>query len=227
MRRGFTLSELLVAVAIIGLVMAGLLTLLVQGNQSYLTGSNQAEAQAVARATIERMTVDLREAGYDPRGTGFNAVEPAQATAFTLHFDWNASGASQPAPTVVDVPYTVGGVVTDVPRGERVTYTVDPAAGTLSRQESGVDAQPQVLLTAVQQAAVGQDCTGTQILNPPFFQYCDANSGTLASPVGAPGAIRSVIVSFRIGPQSQPPPSIWQAGAVTVTMSDRIRLRNR
>jgi hypothetical protein len=33
-------------------------------------------------------------------------------------------------------------------------------------------------------------------------------------------------VNLRVGVQNQPP-AIWMAGAVTVTMSDRIRLRNR
>ena len=58
--RGFTLAELLVAIAILGLIMGGILTLLMTGNQSYLTGSNQAEAQGAVRAALERMTTDLR-----------------------------------------------------------------------------------------------------------------------------------------------------------------------
>ena len=44
-QRGFTLTELLVACALIGLVMAGLFSMLQSGQQTYLTGTNQVEAQ--------------------------------------------------------------------------------------------------------------------------------------------------------------------------------------
>src|SRR5574337_258598 len=67
-QRGFTLAELLVAIAIVGLVMTGLLTLLKKGNESYLAGANQVEAQAAVRAVLERMTQEIREAGYNPFG---------------------------------------------------------------------------------------------------------------------------------------------------------------
>lgn len=255
-QRGFTLAELLVAIAIVGLIMAGLLTLLMQGNQSYLTGSNQVEAQAATRSALEQMTTDIREAGYDPAFCGcvgpgspaqcpapgpanpcFSAVTAANgsctapalpaATGFTLCNDWNGSGAIQPAPTTVAVPYTFGGVATNVNRGELITYNLVLAAGgafDLTRQESAVDAQPQVLLTQAQRAVTGVDCAGVQIANPPIFQYCN-NAVPPAAAVN-PQDIRSIVVNLRVGVQSQPP-GIWQAGAITVTMSDRIRLRNR
>ncbi|MBI2555449.1 MAG: prepilin-type N-terminal cleavage/methylation domain-containing protein, partial [Candidatus Rokubacteria bacterium] len=35
-QRGFTLAELLVVIAVIGVIMIGILTLLMTGNQSYL-----------------------------------------------------------------------------------------------------------------------------------------------------------------------------------------------
>ncbi|MBI2544773.1 MAG: prepilin-type N-terminal cleavage/methylation domain-containing protein, partial [Candidatus Rokubacteria bacterium] len=96
-QRGFTLAELLVVIAVIGVIMIGILTLLMTGNQSYLTGANQAEAQAAARAALERITLDMREAGYGPltdqncnpppNGPAafcFNAVVNPTNTAFTL-----------------------------------------------------------------------------------------------------------------------------------------------
>ena len=47
-QRGFTLAELLVVTALVGLVMAGVLTLLMSSNQSYQRGTNQVEAQLTA-----------------------------------------------------------------------------------------------------------------------------------------------------------------------------------
>src|SRR3989304_2618201 len=74
-QRGVTPAGLLVALAILGLIMLGVMTLLMTGNQSYLTGSNQAEAQAAVRAALERITADIREAGYGPT-TDQNCTAP-------------------------------------------------------------------------------------------------------------------------------------------------------
>jgi hypothetical protein len=77
------------------------------------------------------------------------------------------------------------------------------------------------LVTSAQQASAGGALQ-------PFFQYLDA-SGVLMTPAAAaatPWLIRTIWVQMRVGVQNQPP-AIWQTGAVQVTMSDRIRLRNR
>ena len=245
-QRGFTLAELLVAIAIVGLVMTGLLTLLMAGNESYLTGSNQVEAQAAIRAALERMTQEIREAGYNPGGLppctpppplGSACLDPivTTATGFTIQNDWNGSGAvSPPVPPVVIEPtvrvclsytWAPGDAFcppATVSRGEQITYAV--VGGNLTRQETVVDAQPQTLVTSVTQANLG----GVQ----PFFQYLDANGCVIGVVCPTTGAIptqadiRTVVVNLQVGVQNQPP-AIWQAGAIQVTMSDRIRLRNR
>lgn len=245
-RRGFTLTELLVAVAVLGLIMTGLLTLMMSGNQTYLTGSNQADAQGAARAVLERMTTDLREAGYDPTGTGctgantpagcFSAVTRIGGTCaanplfpqpdrFSLCYDWNGDGTVQGPAQAFLVPYVFGGVATNVLRGEMVTYRVNGTV--LQRQEIGVQGQPQDLLAAVQQVARGVDCGGNQIANPPFFQYCTAAGGTAVNAED----IRSIVVNLQAGVQNAPvagvQPTSWQAGRIQVAMSHRIRLRNR
>lgn len=61
-RRGFTLAELLVVTAIIGMVMAGIFTLQLQGEQAFLLGSNRVEAQQNARIALDLITRDLRTA---------------------------------------------------------------------------------------------------------------------------------------------------------------------
>ncbi len=259
-QRGFTLTELLVAIALVGLIMTGILSLLMTGNQSYLTGSNQVEAQAALRAALEKMTMDIREAGYDPQGRGacapnpvgpppgpipancYDAITNASGLSFTIQSDWNGSGAIEVA-AVAPITYTFGGVATAVNRGEQITYTVVPG-GALCRQESAVDLPPipatpcqpalpagQPLVTSVQQAAVnvGNRCTGAVVIPPPIFEYCDVNGNLIAGdPVPAANAwqIATVVVNMQVGVQNQPP-VIWQTGAVQVTMSDRIRLRNR
>jgi prepilin-type N-terminal cleavage/methylation domain-containing protein len=61
-QKGFTLAELLVVTAIIGLVMAGIFTLQQQGNQAYLYGSNRVETQQNSRVALDLMTRELRSA---------------------------------------------------------------------------------------------------------------------------------------------------------------------
>ena len=60
--RGFTLTELLVACAIIGMVMAGIFTLQQQGQSAYLWGSARVEVQQNARLALDLMTRELRSA---------------------------------------------------------------------------------------------------------------------------------------------------------------------
>lgn len=59
-QRGFSLTELLVACAILGIVLAGLVTLQQQGQAAYLVGAARAEVQANARHAVESLTTELR-----------------------------------------------------------------------------------------------------------------------------------------------------------------------
>lgn len=62
-QRGYTLAELLITVAILGLIMAAVLAVQMTSNTMFLRGENQAEAQQGARAAM-LMEEDLRMAGY-------------------------------------------------------------------------------------------------------------------------------------------------------------------
>ena len=95
---GFTLAELLIACALIGFVMSGLYALLTSGQQMYLTGTNQMDAQQTLRLAVQRITTEVRDGGYCPTcGTGspaitaFSAITSANATGFTIQNDWDAS----------------------------------------------------------------------------------------------------------------------------------------
>lgn len=61
--RGFTLAELLVTIAIVGLIMAAVVNIQVTGTTIGQAGENKAEAQQAARAAI-MMEEDIRAAGY-------------------------------------------------------------------------------------------------------------------------------------------------------------------
>jgi prepilin-type N-terminal cleavage/methylation domain-containing protein len=61
-QRGFTLTDLLVATAVIALVMTGVFVIQQQGQQAYLLGASRVETQQSARVALDRMTRELRNA---------------------------------------------------------------------------------------------------------------------------------------------------------------------
>ncbi len=221
-QHGFTMTELLVACAMIGVVMAGLFSILQTGQQSYLTGTNQVEAQQALRLTLLRVTNELREAGYCPScGTGaapFSAITgPTAGTApsasgFTLQSDWSGNATIE----TVGVPHVVtdGAGVTCVPnvscvtRGEQIIYSF--SAGTLTRREMGVD---NIAVTVVSNLA------------SLTFTYLDVDGVAFTPTTATQANVRTVVVSAVGQPQVQP--TAASAGRVQVAMTDSVRLRNR
>jgi prepilin-type N-terminal cleavage/methylation domain-containing protein len=214
-QRGFTLTELLVACALIGLVMGGLFSMLRAGQQTYLTGTNQVEAQQALRLALLRMTNEIRDAGYCPTcGTGnpsitnFDAVTASSATSFTVQNDWNGTwDGTNGIFTGGTVPHVVlnsDGTTTTTNRGEQVTYTF--SSGSLTRREIGIDAAPVVIASGISSLA---------------FTYLDAAGATTTTAAD----IRAIVVNVVGQPLNQP--STFQAGRVQVAMTDSIRLRNR
>ncbi|HLF47894.1 MAG TPA: prepilin-type N-terminal cleavage/methylation domain-containing protein [Methylomirabilota bacterium] len=198
-RNGFTMAELLVTCAVMGLVLGGLSMILIQGNQIYLAGSGQVEAQQAARAALQRMAQDVQAAGYDPQGLAgqaplacaWNPVVGASpgfgvptATSLTIQNDNDANGCIQAA--------------------ERVWYNL--SGRDLQRQDFSVDAVPQTIIGGVQALA---------------FTYLDIDGNATANTA----LIRAVDITLTTQPERVA--SIWQAGRVSVTVRDRIRLRNR
>ncbi len=95
-QRGFTLAELLITIAILGLIMGAVLGVQMTSSTMFLRGENQAESQQSARASM-LLEEDLRMAGYGcpalgctaPGTTAANCPAPA---AGALVF--NAANAS-------------------------------------------------------------------------------------------------------------------------------------
>lgn len=122
--RGATLAEVLVVTAVLGLLVAGILSLLETGVRGYVWGAARVEAQQSARIGLERMTKELRDAGYDPTGAGLAAVVIAEPERVVFQRDLNGNGAIDPT-------------------SERVTFLLRPGERIL-RREAGGGAQPLV-----------------------------------------------------------------------------------
>ncbi len=201
-RNGFTMAELLVTCAVMGLVLGGLSMILIQGNQIYLAGSGQVEAQQAARAALERMAQEIQAAGYDPQG--FAGQLPAPA----LPCPWDpvvgaSPGFGVPTATSLTVQNDNDGNGC-IQAAERVWYNL--SGGNLQRQDFSVDAVPLTIIGGVQALA---------------FTYLDIDGNATANTAW----IRAVDITLTTQPERVA--SIWQAGRVSVTVRDRIRLRNR
>ena len=213
---GFTLSELLVACAVVGFVMAGLLLMLQSGQQSYLVGSHQVEAQQTARLAIDRMVQEIRTGGFCPTCangvTPFDAITPQaggvlSASSFVIQNDWDGTwdGTTGISPSGT-VNYTTDGGVTTTQRGERIIYAYNSGAGTLTRQEIGVDATALTVASGI---------------NSLTFSYLDSGGATTTTPANA----RTVVITLTTQPALQG--ASTSTGKVLVTMTDSVRLRNR
>jgi prepilin-type N-terminal cleavage/methylation domain-containing protein len=60
--RGFALAELLIACAVLGVLLAGMFTLLQGGQFAYLWGAARVQAQQNTRWTLDMMSRELRTA---------------------------------------------------------------------------------------------------------------------------------------------------------------------
>jgi prepilin-type N-terminal cleavage/methylation domain-containing protein len=212
--RGFTLAELLITTAIVGLVMSGLWVMLSTGQESYLVGSSQAEAQQNLRLAVDRMVQELRNAGYCPTCSNscsspptnvgpFSSITAQSATGFTIQNDWDGSYNCVNG-TGINTTASVNYLGSGTQRGEQILYAV--ASGNLTRREIGVDGAPVLLASGI---------------NAATFTYLDVNGNVTATAAN----IRRVVITITAQPQFQP--AATQQGRATVTVQDTVRLRNR
>ena len=119
---GFSLPELLVSLAVLGLLLAGTFIILDGSLRAYGEGVARLAAQQSARVALDRMVKELREAGYDPTSAGIAPIVAATPTLVSFQNDLNGNG------------------VVDATR-ERVTYLLRPDESIL-RRDAGGGAQP-------------------------------------------------------------------------------------
>src|SRR5262245_1426855 len=221
---GFTLTELLVTMAIVGVVIGGLSIMITTGQRQYMMGAGQVEAQQNVRIAFDRMVREIREAGYNPTmnpalvaivNTGGGTAMPT-ATAFMIQNDWNGNGAidnniaiclpSGAAPAGVPLTCPPNNTL----HGEQVRYVIN--GKQLTRQESGVDAAAQVMIAGV-------DTTG--IATPFDFRASDG-----VTVPGTPANIARVTLTLQTLPEDNKGIGAT-AGHVVVRMYDTVRLRNK
>lgn len=96
-RAGFTVTEIMIAIAIVSIVMLGIFSLYIGQHSSYLHQQEILQLQQQMRVTLNKMVKDIRTAGYDP--AQFNETTPntfgiqtAQANLIYYTADTNSNG---------------------------------------------------------------------------------------------------------------------------------------
>lgn len=92
MNKGFTLVELLIAMAVSGIIMTGVYSAFKSQQDSYLAQEQVAEMQQNIRAGLYVMSKDLRMAGYDPSGDAGAGIVAAKKDAISFSLDMNEDG---------------------------------------------------------------------------------------------------------------------------------------
>lgn len=115
-----SLAELLVALALVGMVLAGVFGILDQGQRLHAFGAARVESQQTARIALERLAREIRHAGEGQAGADFPAVSVAEPSRIVLHFDVNGDGLI-------------------AANGETVTWLL---RGRVLRRDAGGGAQP-------------------------------------------------------------------------------------
>ena len=112
------LTDLLTALAVVGLVFAATLTVFAHGQRAYTQGAARVESQQNARIALSRMAREIRQAGAG--GGTLSPIAVAEPSRIVLQHDVDGDGSA-------------------ATRGETVTWQL--SAGIL-RRNAGGGAQP-------------------------------------------------------------------------------------
>ena len=110
---GFTLVEIMIAMALGGIVMALIYTAFQSQQRSYLAQGQVEAMQQNVRAGLDIMTREIRMAGLNPPGEDSATITAADATSITFSMDLNGNKSIVPDATNP---------------GENITYSLYTAA---------------------------------------------------------------------------------------------------
>jgi len=195
---GFSLVELLIAIAISGIVLAAVSSLFIMQNKSYSVQEQVAEMQQNARAAMDIMAREIRMAGYDPTGSANASI--VSATSNSINFTQDITGSSNPS----DPYYPSDGDTADA--NENITYSLYTSSGIqkIGRNTGGVN---QPVAENIQALA---------------FAYLDS-SGT---PTAVIAKIRQIKITIKARTANPDPDYTTNGGYRTCTLTSLITPRN-
>ncbi len=95
--RGFSLTEILVALLLASLLSTGIYKVYISQNKSYVVQERVAEMHQNLRAAMFMMTREIRMAGYDPTGEAGAEISTADQNNIQFSMDVTEDGAILPA----------------------------------------------------------------------------------------------------------------------------------
>ena len=98
--RGFTLAEVMVAMAVMSVVMVMVISVTTSLSRSNATQNVAAGVQQVTRAGIDIMTRNIRKAGLNP--LNINPIGIVQATSNSIRFQYDTNGSGTIATNAID-----------------------------------------------------------------------------------------------------------------------------
>jgi prepilin-type N-terminal cleavage/methylation domain-containing protein len=145
---GFTIAELMVACAIIGLIMAGTFVALRNGSDAYEYGVGRVEVQENGRVGIDRMIRDLRSASNiiaaNQTSINFQYIDgdTGAVTTVTYSLDGTDLRRNQTAPAVAN-NIVIGGVNTLDLRYYDNNHTITGVVANIRVVDVRIITQPQ------------------------------------------------------------------------------------
>jgi prepilin-type N-terminal cleavage/methylation domain-containing protein len=155
-KEGFSLIELLVAMAIMSVVSVAIYGVFSVSSRTYTTQGVAADVQQSVRAAMEVMLQDIRMAGLDPTASGNFGIELAETAKLRFTSDSIDAGIGD-----------FNGVLDDA-NSERITYVIQGAELNQILYETTASENSQPLISDVQNLT---------------FTYFDADGNNLGSPV--------------------------------------------
>lgn len=196
---GFTLPELLVAIAIVSIVLVAIIGMFEKLSRSYTAQNALADLQQGVRSTLDVMADDIRMAGYNPLDTQAAdpfGIEKAEAFRLRLTADRNEDGLITIPPPGVDCE-------------EIITYQYLP--GQRSVQKRWCEGRPRQT-TETLFGGTDNPINVTSL----SFNYLDGND--------VPTSIRSAIRAIEVMLTAEAPAG--RDGMVSRTYKTRIECRN-
>jgi len=194
---GFTLVELMVALAVGSIVMAAVMTAFLSQHNTYLAQGQVVEMQQNARVALDMLELDIRSAGYDPNNLGAGittaGIDPLTGVAATLTFtrDDGTGVLETISYSLVDAFATEGrndGVVDDLGRNEGIGS--QPVAENISQLEFRYlngDGNPTAVLAdirSIQVSILVQSARSEIQSNPGRDIYTTPSGAQWQAPVG-------------------------------------------
>lgn len=194
---GFSLIELLIAMAVGTIVLAAIFGVYSSHTRSYTTQNVAAEVQQTVRAGVDYMVEDIMMAGFDPLEASVASIQGAGSSRLYFTLDRNMNGTIDPD-SDEEVTYLYDGT-------SRITHTIDESQG------GGADTQPFIdnvtNLTFTYRNELDQDMINDLGLGDPL-------------PADNLDEIRTVEIRMTVAEPA------GRAGTVERTYNTRVRCRN-